>query len=57
VLINKALPDSPGGVTLLARRLQIAKQPLIDQLTELAQLRCGRPSRALRSGGTADPNA
>lgn len=31
VLFDQPLPDPPGGVTLLPRRLAVGHQPLVDQ--------------------------
>ena len=49
VLLNEALPDPPGGMTLLPRRLTVREQDLVDHLPIRSQLRC-RPDlrRALR---------
>ena len=39
VLLNQALPDPPGGMTLLARRLPVRVQPAVDDRPERAELR------------------
>ena len=41
VLLDKALKDAPGGVALLARCLAVGDEPLVDQLVEGPERRCG----------------
>jgi len=45
VLVDQAPPHALGGVTLLARRLKVCGQPLVDDLAVLAQLRRAPPLR------------
>ena len=48
VLVDEPAPDALGRVTLLARRLEVGEQPLVDQLPIGAELR--RRARGRRVG-------
>ncbi len=44
MLLDEALPHSPGRVALLGRCIAVGEQPLVDQLLEGTERRAGRPS-------------
>jgi hypothetical protein len=57
VLVDQPLPHPPGGVALLARRVQVHEQHRVDERLVAGSSRGATNVRGLRGGGNGDASA
>ena len=57
MLVNEALMDPLGGMTLLARSVAIAQQPLVDHRPIRASFGAGLPTGVRFAATNGDANA